>query len=173
VNTTVIRNTKVKTLPYLPPLIGSKTTRSITKHFTNLPLYLDGDHLSLLNWLVYQSRQDNTVHYTTHLLSKYRESILAAKEQYGVDLGLVISIQLIRGLFKDLIEDGYLLDNYQADIFTINPMLTYRHEYIRKEEYSNLVKMYQSIQFGTGGDPREIGKILSETINKRIKDKKL
>lgn len=122
---------------------------------------------------MYQSRNDNTVRYSTHLLKKYRASVMEANKQYDQDLGLVISVQGIRESFKGLIEMGYLLPNYSADVFTINPMLVYRTEYIRKDEYRELVQLYQAIQFGTGGDYRDIGKILSGIINRRIKEKKV
>lgn len=171
-NNNMIRNSVPDSLPHLPKLIGSKTTRVITKHFTNCPLYMDGDSFVLLTWLIYQSKNDNTIKYSTHLLNRYRSSLLLAGEHYKSELNLYKSIPKIRLVFKYLIETGYILPNYQPDVFTINPMLTYRDEYIRKDEYSRLCDFYQAVQFGTGGDVREIGKELSEIVNKRIKEKK-
>lgn len=161
-----------KALPYLPVLTGLKTTRVVTKHFTNLSLYMRTNMYALLSWLIYQSKNDNTVRYSTHLLVKYRESVLAAGERYGDEVKLHVSVQYIRENFARLVEQGYLLPNYEKFVFTINPMLMYRDEYVRASEYKVMQEKYQLVQFGTGGDVREIGKELSTLVNGRIKDKK-
>lgn len=171
-NTQIVRNTKVKKLPYFPVLTGQKTTRVITKHFTNCALYLDHNSFSLLSWLIYQSKQDNSFTYSTHLLTKYRESVFAASSEYGFKQIRFVSVQKIRSVFTDLIESGYILPTHTKDSYIINPMLSYRDEYLRASEYLEICKMYQSIQFGTGGDIEEIAKMMGDIINKRIRDKK-
>lgn len=157
--------------PYFPELSGQKSSRTITKHFTNCAVFLPKEKLSLLFWLVYESRQDNTVIYSTHLLSKYRETIIALQDQYGHEIELSISIQSIRKEFSWLIRNGYLLNNHQKFCYTINFMLTFRHAYISAGEYGQMVKRYQGVQFGTGGDIRDVCEEYKSIINSKIKQK--
>jgi hypothetical protein len=176
-NTKLIEGCKVSELPYLPKLTGLKTNRVVTKHYTNCALYMSADKFSLLTWLIYQSRNDNSVRYNTHLLNKYSAAIKAAANEYGSEVKLKTSIQFIRYDFKWLIEHGYLFPNYESDIFTINPMLTYRTEYIRAAEYDMLVEWYNFVWNKTNLniEPtyslKELSKKLRDIINKRIKDK--
>jgi len=158
--------------PYFPELQGINRTRVMTKHFTNLSLYLERDKLSFIHFLVYQSSQDNTIIYSSHLLAKYREAVLKAQEMYGKGVSLLVSEKTLRRLFSQLITEGYLLVNYKKFEFTLNPMLSYRAEYIRAGEYKELCKSYSAIQFGTGIDVREFCKGYRELINNRIRDKK-
>ena len=58
-NTKLITGTKPKKELNLPKLTADKRNRVVTKHFTNLAMYLERNELSLLNWLVYQSDVNN------------------------------------------------------------------------------------------------------------------
>lgn len=171
-NSKSIELIRAREYPYFPELQGINRTRVMTKHFTNLSLYLDRDKLSFIHFLVYQSSQDNTIVYSGHLLSKYREAVLKAQEMYGKGVTLVVSEKSLRRMFADLIINGYLLVNYKKFEYTLNPMLTYRAEYIRSGEYKEMCNTYNSIQFGTGIDIKDFCKGYRELINGRIKDKK-
>ena len=162
---------KNESYPFLPVLTGLKTTRVVTKHFTNLSLYMNPNMYALLTWLIYQSRNDNTIEYNVHLLEKYRRSVIAARDQYGPN-GLKIGLLSIRESFKWLIENGYLFLTYDRFVYMINPLLTYRSEYIRSPEYKDVCERYQHVQFGTGIDVRDLTKEYRDLINKRIKEKK-
>jgi hypothetical protein len=175
-NTNLISSTKNIRLPYLPKLTGLKTNRVITKHYTNCALYLSPDRFSLLTWLIYQSRNDNSVKYSTHLLNKYSAAIKEANKEYNGLGWLKTSIQFIRQDFKWLIENGYLFNNYEKDVFTINPLLSYRTEYIRAAEYDMLVEWYNanwndSKIVDQTDSLKALSKKLRDIINKRIKDK--
>lgn len=177
-NTKLILSTETLNLPYFPKLTGLKTTRVITKHFTNCALYLPQNKLALLTWLIYQSKSDNTVEYNTHLLRKFSAAIKEAGKLYGGS-ELNTSVQYIRKDFKWLIEQGYLFPNYEHNVYTINPMLTYRAEYLRAVEYEEIADVYNSIKGSAElndndfRDIKLIGMRMSELINTRIKKKRL
>ncbi len=160
--------------PYLPKLTGIKTTRVITKHFTNLSMYLSPDHYNMLSWLIYQSRNDNTVVYSMHLMRKYRDTVLAAADKYGSEVHLKCGINSNRDTFKWLISEGYLFCAPERLVYMINPLLTYRAEYIRSEEYNKICDRYQHIWFGTNrvNGTKDLVRDYMNIINKRIKDKK-
>ena len=138
-------NINTLSLPYLPELSGSKTTRVITKHFTNLSLYMDQNRYSLLTWLIYQSKSDNSVIYSTHLLNKFRESVLLAREVYGETHLVKCNIKAIRASFKSLVSLGYILPTYDGKMFVISPLLSYRAEYVSAANYKKYCKMYQDL----------------------------
>lgn len=115
-NTKSIQNTAVKKLPHLPILSSHKQSKTISKHFTNLSILLPKKQFALISWLIYQSGQDNSFKYNTHLLRKFSATI---RELNG---DIPTAIQLIRADFKKLIENGWLLPRGNC-IFTINSML--------------------------------------------------
>lgn len=143
-NTNLILSTQVKGLPYFPELTGGKTTRVITKHFTNAAMHLPSIQFALLTWLIYQSKADNTFVYSTHLLNKFKDSYSAAIRLYS-RIEKTIAIPRIRLNLKLLIESGYLLPNYDKKVFTINPMLSYRAEYMRSGNYKYICQKYSHI----------------------------
>ena len=154
-NTNLISNSKVMSLPYFSELSAQKSNRVITKHFTNLALYLPPNQFALLNWLIYQSKADNTVVYSTQLLIRYSAAVKECEKQYYLSAGLQKNIKAIRPIFQKLIESGYLLPNYKKNVFTINPMLTYRAEYMRPKDYEEIVTGWQVIK-GAYKDVRDI-----------------
>jgi hypothetical protein len=100
-NTGRIKKTKTLSLPDFPAT--NKTTRVVTKHFTNLAMYLERDQLSLLNWLVYNCGMDNRIKYSTVLLQRYAKSVDEVQHHYGSKVRLKASVQGIRGVLEGLI----------------------------------------------------------------------
>jgi len=83
--------------------------------------------------------------YNTQLLIRYSAAIKEALTQYGESViydNLNHGIKVNRRIFKELIESGYLLPNYKKNVFTINPMLTYRAEYMRPKDYKEVCVKY-------------------------------
>lgn len=139
-------------LPYFPELSSGKSNRVITKHFTNAAMYLSQNEFAMLSWLVYQSKADNTIVYSTQLLARYSAAIKAAEEMYKESQGLAIGIKAIRGFFRQLVQKGYLLSNYNKKVFTINPMLSYRVDYVKSADYKEICTdydlLYCDIEYG-------------------------
>jgi hypothetical protein len=56
------------------------------------------------------------------------------------------STQAIRSDFKRLVRLGYLLPTRDKKVFLINPMLSFRAEYVRSKDYEDIVKHYQMLR---------------------------
>ena len=165
----VIENIKPLSLPNFPVLSSLKTSRVITKHFTNLYLYQPPEHTTLLAWLVYQVAADNTFKYDSELLTQYSFTITAAKEFYKGTRGNT-DIKAIRALFKDLIEQGYILPTNEGAVFMLSPMLSYRADYVSKGEYKGVMATYSNLVL-----PHHTEMFVNnyrELINNKIKAKK-
>lgn len=143
-------------LPYFPELSSGKSNRVITKHFTNAAMCLPQNEFAMLIWLVYQSKSDNTIVYSTQLLATYSAAIKAAEEMYKESQGLAIGIKAIRGFFRQLVQKGYLLPNYNKKVFTINPMLSYRVDYVKQVQYKEVVCAFMEIcRYYAHVDPKQ------------------
>jgi len=162
-NTKLIQQTKPLSLPHFPELNGKDRTRVITKHFVNLSLWCSADELRMITWLIYQSKVDNTVIYNTLLLGKYSMAILVADKQYG-GKKLKRNIKQLRVVFKRLIESGLLLPNFDKKVYTINPMLTYRTEYMKPADYGYICGLYATID-KSGVDIHSFTKEYSKIVN--------
>lgn len=138
-NTLLIQNTKVISLPHFPVLSSHKQSNVITKHFTNLCLYLPKPELSLLTWLVYESAANNSFTYSTHLLRKFSAHIGAINLEYK-ETNLPTSIQIIRKDFKSLVEDGYVIP--AKELHFINPMLVVSKK-VNVRKYKEFCELYQ------------------------------
>lgn len=174
-NTKLIENTQVISIPYFPELTGSKTTRVITKHFTNLAMYLDPELFALLSWLIYQSKADNSFKYSTQLLRKYSEAIKGCEKTYG-SRRLSVDVKRIRVNLKALIQSGHLLPTNIKNTFIINPMLSYRSEYITSDEYKTACRYYNNIRIGSLPKHKELTYFTIAyrlVIEKRMSKKKL
>lgn len=137
-NTKLIATTKTKSLPDFQPT--KRTTRVVTKHFTNLAFYLPQDQYCLLSWLVYNCEMDNTIKYSTFILRRYSEAIKAVCEHYKADIGVKTSLQTVRLVFKSLIEQGYIISFNNK--LLLNPMLSYQADYISSKKYHEICKKY-------------------------------
>lgn len=154
-NTKLIQNTIVKSVPDLPELVSSKHNRVFTKHFTNLPMYLNANYVALLNWLVYQSKVDGTVMYSSKLLRAYTKSVQEANKHYnGMQVknkfskkpnNLVVSITSVRHDFQKLIETGYLWPTRIKNKYMISPMLLYHNRAMKQSDYKIVCAEYRSI----------------------------
>jgi hypothetical protein len=168
----MIKDVQVNGLPYFPQLSGQKTSRVITKHFTNLAMYLPIDKFAMLTWLIYQSRADNTVIYSTQLLTRYSAAMKASWGLYNAKPCLNYNIKHLRAVFGQLVENGYLLPNYDRKLFTINPMLSYRAEYMRSAHYHKICKEYQSLTANTA-EIRDFTAKYSKIVDSYMSKKKI
>lgn len=169
----IIENLTTESLPYFPMLGVGKTNRTITKHFTNLHLYLDRDKLALLTWLLYECAADNSIEYSHQLVLRYSAAISAAEKQYNTKANLNVSVKKIRDAFRGLILGGYILPTFDKSIFLLNPMLSYRTEYVSKKEYKKCCDVYQDVM--VEGEFAGINWFTSEyrkLVNSKIKSKK-
>ena len=164
----VVEKTQTKSLPQFPVLASNKCTRVITKHFTNLYLYLQPKEVSFLGWLVYQVSADNTFKYNTEMIENYSFSLLAAKEVYKTKAANH-DFKAIREVVKGLIEQGYILPTDEAAVFMLNPCLSYRMEYVSRREYKRFMEKYNTLN-----TPWIVPftMVYRELINTKIKAKK-
>lgn len=146
--TPLISNTKTKSLPKFPELTTGKTSRLVTKHFTNLPLWLSFDEVAFMNWLVYQIKANNTFRYSTRLLNQYCSSIRAGREQYGVmyyEVKITANIINSRKTLEGLIEKGLILPTSRKNNLMVNPMLTYEPSILSRKKYTIICSKYQDL----------------------------
>lgn len=133
-----------------PPLNDGKMGRVVTKHYLNLSFILNPNHFSLLSFLIYQSKADNTVEYSTRLLLMYQKSITAGTEFYGsANESLNVSPPKSRLYFQYLIENGLLLPTTEPKQFMINPCLTYSKLYVKAEFYKEWSQIYIGTQYNS------------------------
>lgn len=137
----MIKDVKVQSLPVFPPLTAVKSNRVVTKHFTNLALYLLPDQFGLLAWLLYQCEGDNSFIYTTHLLTRYSAAVKACSEVYQPS-HLHCDLKAIRANLKTLIQSGYILLTSSRKRLIINPILSYSGSF---KDYSRAVADYQEL----------------------------
>lgn len=141
-NTKLIQSTKTKSLPHLPVLVVGKHRRVFTKHYSNLSLWLPGDELSLISFLIYDTETlaDNSFEYSTELLNRFIAAFREANLQYN---GVSTSKKLVRvrGCFKNLIERGLILNAGKR--YMINPMLTYNSDVVNNKKYKEVQELYQ------------------------------
>lgn len=143
-NTKVISLSKTKHLPNFPVLKPGKHRRCFTKHYTNLPLWLNTNEYSLLSFLVYQCSADNCFKHSTALLNRYAAAVEMAKKEYGSSRSIITNVYHLRRCLLALIEQGLILNTSVNNYFMINPMLTYECDIINKKRYEEVMEMYQS-----------------------------
>lgn len=164
-NTGLVKNATTQSIPNFPELTPNKINAIVTKHFTNVILYLPIDQSSLLFWLLYQARADNTINYSTVLLRRYCKMVYETNKHYNSKFskkrpnGLSMSIFPIRRNLVSLIQAGYLI-RINVNNLMINPMLTY-YEYLSRKEYKTIVAEYQLLS-------AEDQKSLSDFCNKYV-----
>jgi hypothetical protein len=141
----IFKTIKTERVPFFPELTSNKSSRVVTKHFTNLAMYLPADELALINWLIYQCRADNTFEYSQFLITKYSNTVVLANKEYtqveGKHLHIKVSGQAVRDVLERLIRNGLVLASGKKKMM-VSPMLTYRADYITTPEYSDICDMY-------------------------------
>lgn len=157
-------------LPTFPELNGKDRTRVITKHFVNLSLWCSADELRMITWLIYQSKVDNTIVYNTLLLERYSAAIKAANSQY-IASKMRLNVKYLRIVFKGLIEKGLLLPNRAKKTYTINPMLSYRAEYMKPSDYKYITSLYSTLIGGANGMIIRFTEEYSRIVNEYLKKK--
>lgn len=169
-NTKSIQQTKIVKMPTFPELNGKDRTRVVTKHFVNLSLWCSADELRMITWLIYQSKVDNTIIYTTLLLERYSAAIQAAHKEYG-GVKHNHNIKHLRAVFKKLIELGLLLPNFDKKTYTINPMLAYRTEYMKPADYKYITSLYSTLDGGSEGMILRFTEEYSRIVNNYLSKK--
>lgn len=124
-----------------PELSQGSYGRILTKHFTNLPIFLEPNQLSLLSFLIYQSKIDNTVVYTSALMLRYQQAVKASQKLYNSPKRLKISLPNTRRCFKELSSLGLILP-YQHKTYIINPNLSFSKQYVKATFYNAWCKKY-------------------------------
>lgn len=137
-----------------------KITRVVTRHFINCTMILSRDQLSLLSWLVYNCSMDNEITFNTLLLRRYCESVKAVRSYYKGKHRLNVSLPAARRTFIWLLENGYIIKVKQG-IF-LNPMITYRADYITTAQFKVVADQYQQ-------DPAGAVQAFSNLVNERFK----
>lgn len=144
-NTKLISSSRTKQLPNFPVLSTGKHRRCVTKHMTNLPLWLSENEVAMINWLLYRVTADNCFKYSSSLLNQYSMSILNAREEYkSVEYSLKTNTSLVRRCMKGLIEKGLLLHTGKNNIFMLNPLLTYEVDVVNRKQYQLVMLEYQN-----------------------------
>ena len=122
----------------------------MTKHFCNLPLYLNPNHYALLSFLVYQSNYDGTITYSNSVLLQYQKAVKDALIAYNSVGGeefnqpLFTSLPKTREYFKFLVNNSFLLHTSENRVFLINPSLAFSKLYVDAKFYNDWVKNYNS-----------------------------
>lgn len=147
-NNAIVSKTKTKSLPHFPVLSVGKTKRVVTKHFTNLALWLPADEFALLNFLVYQADASNTIKYSTKLMERYSAAVKASMDEYWDELEkrghyYIAHLQNNRYWFIKLVEKGLLLHTAKRHYFMLNPMLTYDSQIVNNKKYEEFSEYYQ------------------------------
>lgn len=143
-NTKLISSSRTKQLPNFPVLKSGKHRRCVTKHYTNIALWLYTDEYSLLSFLIYQCTADNCFKYCTILLNKYAKAVELSKKEYDSERFITTNISKLRGCMKGLIEKGLILHTGKNNIFMVNPLLTYECDVINRKQYQLVMQEYQS-----------------------------
>ncbi len=146
------------TLPKAP--ITQKDTRVITKHFLNCFYHMDRNIHAFFGFLIYESNRDNEIKFNARHLLRYSASIAAANQFYGCECKLKKSYIVIRKYWTYLTNNGYII-RYK-DTFYINPMFTYRQEYITKGGYDNFCQAHQK------GDIDSCMEVWFKMINEKL-----
>ena len=87
---------KLVELPYLRPSVRNKIA---TKHLFNCSLYLSFNNISLLYWLVYHSKADNSFIYNQYMIDLYVSSIKGARDYYKGVKGVNLDFKEVRKSF--------------------------------------------------------------------------
>ena len=142
-NTKVISLSNTKHLPNFPVLLPGRHRRCFSKHYTNLPLWLNTNEYSLLSFLVYQCSADNCFKHSTALLNKYAAAVEMCKKEYN-GRHIITNVYHLRRCLLALIEQGLILNTKDKNMLMINPMLTYTCDIINRKQYELVMEKYQS-----------------------------
>ena len=135
-----------------PELSQSGSGRIMTKHYANLAMTLEENKLALLSFLVYQSRIDNSIVFTSALMLRYQTAVKSSQKLYNSPKRLKLSLPNTRRCFKQLVSDGLIL-TYNHKTYLINPNLTFSKQYVKttfyKEWCSKYRQLYSSMDHST------------------------
>lgn len=154
-NTKLIESITLKELLPKQELYDHSTTKSFTRHWCNIFLYLDPTECALFSWLVGYSDQVNVFTYSTTLLKQFDKASDRAMEIYGVDkVKYKTSRDNARKTFISLVEKGLLIRIKGKNRFMINPYIVYSGN-PRKFSRASKHREYLSIVKNTSADKLE------------------
>ena len=149
-----------------PTLPTGKHRRVMTKHFTNLALWLNPYEVAMINWLCYQAKADNTLKVSPHLLEQFSMSVHYCEGYYGNESNKPIIISRCRRTIVQLINKGILMLSGRRSVLMINPMLTYVTDVISVKGYNEFQVMYQK------ASADEVVKYFSNLVKRFLESKK-
>ena len=144
-NTKIIESVVLKEVYAIQELGVNSCTKSFTRHWCNIYLYLDASECALFSWIVGYSDQVNVFTYSTTLLQQFNKASDRAMEIYGVDkVKYNSSRDNARASFISLIEKGLVIRLSGNNRFMINPYMVYSSN-IRKFPRLKNHKLYLEI----------------------------
>lgn len=164
-NTSRIIKTKTEALPYFPYIQVGKTKRVMTKHFTNLSLWLSIEEIRMIGWLVYQCSADNKFEYSTRLLERFKWSVMSANFEYKSAVKKP-DIITARWIIESLIKKGLVLHT-GTKYLMINPMLSYNSDVVNTKQYRMFMEFYQK------SSPDEVVEYFSKLVAEYLQSKKI
>jgi hypothetical protein len=98
-----------------------KRNRIVSKHFTNLGMWMPKLDLALLMWLLYWADKSGRIVYSTEMLDKFVLSAKYASEEYKHP-PLCVNRQIARDEFRELVKMG-LVQKIDRKHYQINKSL--------------------------------------------------
>lgn len=127
-NTQKVQKTETTSMLDFRELSVHKSNKVITKNFTAFISGSDPSIGRLCTFLIFESRRNNTIEFTTHLLVKYGAYVKAAQKKFGYkDTKFKnSSLPITRKDFQHLISTGIIIPiKAEKKLFLMNPALTY------------------------------------------------
>lgn len=156
-NTQKVQKTEITSLHDFRELSVHKSNKVITKNFTAFISGSDPSISRLCTFLIFEAKRNNTLEFTTHLLTKYGAYLKASQKKFGYkDTRFKnSSLPVTRKDFMYLISTGIIIPiNAEKKLFLMNPALTYHYD--RYNEQAMFMKEYENLytQFAIGGLPK-------------------
>jgi len=105
----------------LQQLPAQKRNRTISKHFSNLGMWMPKINLAMLMWLLYWGDKGGVFNYSTEMLDKFVLSAKYASEEYKHP-PLNVNRKIARAVFRELVEMG-LVQKVDKKKYQINKLL--------------------------------------------------
>ena len=171
-NTSTVKKTRTEALPVLPELKSNKTGLVITKHFTNLSLWLSPEEFRLFCYLLYNMSADNTIIYSTILLRKHGSMITSARKEYcPAEPPVKSSLVYIRKSFVNLVKKGLILTTPWQNVYFVCPMFVYDGGVIGIKQFRQMQKFYQNLSAENTDDfVRQYTEYVKEFLSAKKKD---
>jgi len=138
----------------LNKLKKQSTTRTFTKHLTNISFILSRNELSLFYFLIYQSKNDNSIRIGRNTLFQFHKAYTLAKTHYS-DINPIKPQKKIpkthrnlKRVLDSLINNNliiHLKQNKNHNSFLINPQYSYNPNVVLPAFYHDWINSPQNI----------------------------